>query len=795
MIEFLSAHQLNIMLALSSVCGTIVLFVLIANALPKRRRMALLCHELASMFLLYFDRLAYIYSGDPTRTGFIMVRLSNFLVFALTNVVVLTFNQYITDILKTDGKFTEMPRRIKAVNVLTILGVFMVVVSQFTGIYYFFDELNQYHRGPLFILCYVLPVLAPLIQLTVIVQYKKLINRGIYISLVLFVVVPIFASIIQIFAYGLSLTNIAIVGLAVVIYIFALHDINERIQKASRNEIEYLRKERKNMQRLFDQTASAFVGAVDARDEFTKGHSQRVANYAREIAKACGKSEKECDEVYYAALLHDVGKLGIPDALLQKTEDLTKEEKEIVKKKTIIGDEILSNITDYPYLRFGAHYVHEKFDGTGYPEHLKGYDIPEIARIVAVADRYDFLTSSKADRDPFPQFVVREELVKEAGARFDPRFASIMVNLMDADSDYKMQEYGLSANQEPETEIDVDGYRSHITKGILVESFETKISFDAVNNSSDPSVFSNPSIIVFDSYDGRVHEDEKTISAFGYTEFGEIWFDGRFICTRARNMEITVVEEETDPESDEASGIEKGQYRVYTGRYEDHVKVRMVSSEKTFEIVIALLDNSVYAYVGITGEHCHISNITIEKTEKDTAEIERIAPRLVYTNRMEGDLPNVQIDRTRSAATKGVMLKDDMNILFHARSLPSATLVWQCPYVVLYNSDDGEVYGENYHEYSLVKLNGENDAVTEYAQNEIDVVKTEAFGNWEAWKTLNKNGLECEVSLTVKDNVIITEAETAGLILKNTTRLKENKQVYVALTGDQCALTDIRIKS
>ena len=295
MIEFLSAHQLNIMLALSSVCATIALFVLIANALPKRRRMALLFHELASMFLLYFDRLAYMYSGDQTQTGFVMVRVTNFFVFALTNVVVLTFNQSITDILMTDGKLTKIPRRIKVVNALTVMGVFMVVVSQFTGIYYYFDELNTYHRGPLFILCYVLPVVAPLIQLTVIVQYKKLINRGIYISLVLFIVVPIFASIIQIFAYGLSLTNIAIVGLAVVIYIFALFDINERIQKASQNEIEYLKKERKNMQRLFDQTASAFVGAVDARDEFTKGHSQRVAKYAREIARACGKSEKECD--------------------------------------------------------------------------------------------------------------------------------------------------------------------------------------------------------------------------------------------------------------------------------------------------------------------------------------------------------------------------------------------------------------------------------------------------------------------------------------------------------------------
>ena len=96
MVEFILKHQLNIMLALSSVCGTIALFVLIARALPKRRRVALLLLELSSMFLLYFDRLAYIYSGDVSDTGYVMVRVSNFLVFFLTNIVVLSFNLYLT---------------------------------------------------------------------------------------------------------------------------------------------------------------------------------------------------------------------------------------------------------------------------------------------------------------------------------------------------------------------------------------------------------------------------------------------------------------------------------------------------------------------------------------------------------------------------------------------------------------------------------------------------------------------------------------------------------------------------
>ena len=92
MVEFLLQHQLNLMLALSSVCGTIALFVLIARVLPKRLRISLLCLELSSMFLLSFDRMAYIYSGDTSHTGFVMVRVSNFFVFFLTNIVILSFN-------------------------------------------------------------------------------------------------------------------------------------------------------------------------------------------------------------------------------------------------------------------------------------------------------------------------------------------------------------------------------------------------------------------------------------------------------------------------------------------------------------------------------------------------------------------------------------------------------------------------------------------------------------------------------------------------------------------------------
>lgn len=791
MVEFLLKHQLNIMLALSSVCGTIALFVLIARALPNRRRVALLLLELSSMFLLYFDRLAYIYSGDVSDTGYVMVRVSNFLVFFLTNIVVLSFNLYLIDVIKGAGGLEGVAFRLNLCVILSLVGSALVVVSNFTGMYYYFDEFNNYNRGPLFILCYVFPVVTPLIQLSVILQKKDRITKGIYISLVLFIIVPIFASIIQIFAYGLSLTNIFIVGMAVLVYIFALFDINNKIEKANRREIEYLKEERQVMQRLFDQTASSFVNAVDSKDDFTKGHSLRVAKYAKLIAQTCGKNEKECDEIYYTALLHDIGKVGIPESVLEKGEDRTPEEQEIYKTVTTIGDEILSNINEYPYLRDGAHFVHERYDGKGYPVGLKGEEIPENARIIAVADNYDLLTSKKRDRDHYPQFMVREEMVKAAGTRFDPRFAGAMVSIIDSDVDYRLREsFGDEFEVKLETELTCEAYRSKVSRGILIDETITKIDFDYEAGKGSPFGFFGPSIIVFDSYDGRIHNDVKNIEVFGYMEYGEIWFDGNCNSTNARNIEVTV----TDLQSSTNKNVPH--YEIMTSRYEDHLKITIIGEGKKIDVVMALPDSSKYAYVGLTGEYCNLKNIEVETSEDSKLQIpiERIAPVVSYINRLESDLPNIQIDRNRSVYTEPVSVEDGMNVIFHSMSLPSAKLVWHCPYVVLFSSDDGKIDGPNYREYALVKLSGENDCDTIFAENSMINNQSSEFIDWDTWEMKNKEGVECHISFRKKKNSIEIAAEDAGIIIRNTTRIKEMpKVVYFALTGDECAITDIRI--
>ena len=112
--------------------------------------------------------------------------------------------------------------------------------------------------------------------------------------------------------------------------------------------------------------------------------------------------------------MHDVGKIGIPLNIINKEGKLTDEEYEIIKKHPVIGVEILSGISEYPYLSIAAHYHHERYNGRGYPRGLKGEDIPEIARIVAVADAYDAMTSKRSYRESIPQSKVREEIIKGA---------------------------------------------------------------------------------------------------------------------------------------------------------------------------------------------------------------------------------------------------------------------------------------------------------------------------------------------------------------------------------------------
>jgi putative two-component system response regulator len=158
------------------------------------------------------------------------------------------------------------------------------------------------------------------------------------------------------------------------------------------------------------------------------------------LAERMELTNQEIERVYRMALLHDVGKIGIPDAVLNKPGKLTDEEFALIKSHTVRGGDILGKVQSMPELSDGARWHHERFDGRGYPDGMRGEDIPLEARIICVADCYDAMTSDRVYRKHLSQEVVRREIEAYAGSQFDPQIARLMLEIIDEDKDYQLHE-------------------------------------------------------------------------------------------------------------------------------------------------------------------------------------------------------------------------------------------------------------------------------------------------------------------------------------------------------------------
>lgn len=223
-------------------------------------------------------------------------------------------------------------------------------------------------------------------------------------------------------------------------YYNTIEAYNTEMEREVEKKTEELREQEKNVKALFLQTVTALSEAVEAKDRYTSGHSKRVAEYARMLAVRMGKSKREQDEIYQAGLLHDVGKIRIPEGIINKEGKLTDEEFAVIKIHPVTGFQILRGISNNSLIAIGAKYHHERYDGKGYPNGLVGEKIPEVARILGVADSYDAMTSNRSYRKALPQDVVRGEIEKGKGTQFDPEIAEIMLQLIEEDKEYRMQQ-------------------------------------------------------------------------------------------------------------------------------------------------------------------------------------------------------------------------------------------------------------------------------------------------------------------------------------------------------------------
>ena len=188
--------------------------------------------------------------------------------------------------------------------------------------------------------------------------------------------------------------------------------------------------QRRRDEKAIEQTMQTFVNFIEAKDPSTSGHSLRVAEYSRMLAEKLGYTEDECTQIYWIALMHDCGKIYVPDAILTKPGRLTDEEYEIMKKHTVYGAEILRDFTAIDGMGSGALSHHERYDGKGYPNGISGEKIPIIGRIICVSDAFDAMNSRRCYRSSLSEEVIINELKNNRGKQFDPVIVDCLLALI-----------------------------------------------------------------------------------------------------------------------------------------------------------------------------------------------------------------------------------------------------------------------------------------------------------------------------------------------------------------------------
>lgn len=338
-----------------------------------------------------------------------------------------------------------------------ICGIYLLwlLINAFTGQIFSFNEEGEYIHGIFYPLVFLIPFFYIVYAAVILIYNHKAFQMKQKVSLAFFIVLNIIGPLVQMMFFPNILLSVFTVTLAVFIMLFSLETPDyqklmetmaelERLQKNLKQEVKRQTREaeerRQQVERLSAQIMKTLAHTIDAKDKYTNGHSIRVAEYSKEIARRLGKSEEEQQDIYYMGLLHDIGKIGIQDNIITKTSGLTDEEYTLMKHHPVIGADILKNMSEIPGIDAGARWHHEKYDGTGYPDGLKGEEIPEVARIIGVADAYDAMASKRSYRDVLPQEVVRAEIEQGKGTQFDPVFADKMLEMIDEDKEYQMRE-------------------------------------------------------------------------------------------------------------------------------------------------------------------------------------------------------------------------------------------------------------------------------------------------------------------------------------------------------------------
>ena len=269
------------------------------------------------------------------------------------------------------------------------------------------------------------------------------------------------------------------IGLLILLFINILRTIAQiRNLELERRQKEMHRR-REQMEKLSLQVLRTLSTTIETKDEYTRGHSHRVGEYAALIARELGWSQEEIINLKNTADLHDIGKIGVPDTILNKPTKLTEDEYIIIKDHTVIGAEILKNITLIPHAAEVARSHHERYDGTGYPDGLKGEDIPLYARVIAVADSYDAMSSRRIYRSALSRQEICEEIRSNQGKQFDPVIAEVFLRLLTEDQ-LQVQEADSTTPEnadQPNMEFEIGKFVSDIMQTMKAQEDSENFDF------------------------------------------------------------------------------------------------------------------------------------------------------------------------------------------------------------------------------------------------------------------------------------------------------------------------------
>lgn len=303
--------------------------------------------------------------------------------------------------------------------------VIEIAVNPFRHIIFYFSPDLSLHLGPLDFTFYIFAVYFYSVGAAVLLINRKNISRGVTMAVFTLAMFSMTGMLVQT-RFPVKNFDLFIHSICCILMLYTLLDSDDLVRA--------LTKKNEEINQLTEQTMLALTGAIEAKDPYTSGHSSRVADYSRKIAERMGLSETEIKNIYYAALMHDVGKIGIPLKIIAKPTRLTKEEFDTIKQHTVIGASIAHPITALPLIEQGARWHHERFDGGGYPDGLEGDKIPLVSRIIGVADAYDAMTTNRSYRAAQDESYARSEIRNGLGKQFDPEVGKIMLEILEEEA-------------------------------------------------------------------------------------------------------------------------------------------------------------------------------------------------------------------------------------------------------------------------------------------------------------------------------------------------------------------------